>query len=490
MRRSGLIRKDVRDDRRSSANRSPNSMRSVLVVSGQGKSTRYLGISSWRIAILVLFLLNGLAISFLAGLFLHDVTAPHQNLWLFQHTRPSLKSIGAHPTFLSRFTSTAKTMSKQETEKKIRASILAKRLGLGTRMVAGKLLAGQVEPEWLEAAGKGWRIPKTLMWPVRDGWYVRGFGSGEAGYHLAVDIMAETGTAIRAAAPGIVAYSNNDVRGYGNMVILIHPGGWITTYAHNSSNLVTVGERVGTGRTLALLGNTGISRGPHVHFEFIFDGKMCNPSPLFRPGVRHRYGNKFPIKQVVWNPLEKRPSEITCKHRRRHPRSYYYDLHPERSPYRNDEDLDVEEEKSEKTRDVEAELIEQIPEKKKSKEQLPSENTTKEKAPASGTPKSHDTVKQKQEPPENESPNGKFSANPILEEKTAKMPLAKSKQIEEPSDENGTENKSSEEATEKSTLSAREKPAAKAPLEKTLRIEPLNDERPREGSSAEEPPVE
>jgi murein DD-endopeptidase MepM/ murein hydrolase activator NlpD len=288
MRRSRLTRADTRADRRSGASQSPSSMRSVLVVSGQGKPTRYLGITGWRVGILAFFLLNGLVLSFLLGLFLHDVTAPNQDLWVLQHRWPSARSTKMHPTFLSKFTATAKTISKQETERKIRASKLAKRLGFGTRAVAGRLLAGQVEPEWLKAAEKGWRIPKTLMWPVPEGWYVRGYGSGEAGYHLAVDIMGETGTAIRAAAPGIVAYSNNDVRGYGNMVILIHPGGWITAYAHNSSNLVSVGESIGTGRTLALLGSTGISRGPHLHFEFIFKGNMCNPTPLFRPGVRHR----------------------------------------------------------------------------------------------------------------------------------------------------------------------------------------------------------
>jgi len=489
MRRSGLIRKGARADRRSGANRSPRSVQSVLVVSGQGKPTRYLDITGWRVAILAFFLLNGLAISFLLGLFLHDVTAPHQNLWLLQHTRPSP---GTHPTFLSKFTSTAKTMSKKETEQKIRASILAKRLGLGTRAVAGKLLAGQPEPQWLEAAGKGWHIPKTLMWPVPEGWYVRGFGSGEAGYHLAVDIMGETGTAVRAAAPGIVGYSNNDVRGYGNMVILIHPGGWITAYAHNSSNLVNVGERVGTGRTLALLGSTGISRGPHVHFEFIFGGKMCNPSPLFRPGVRHRYGNEFPIKQVVWNPLGERPKEVACKRRRRHPRSYYYDLHPERSPYRNDEELETEEETeeatSEETRDLEAASIDQTSEEKKSKKRLPSEKSSEEKAPAPETPKSRDEVKQ--EPPEKKPGMKKISSDQIPEVAAAKTPLLESKQIEEPSDEQSTENKSYEEAIEKSTASGKEKPVVNAPSEETPRNEPLKDKGSSDRSSVEETSAE
>ncbi|MBN1653010.1 MAG: peptidoglycan DD-metalloendopeptidase family protein [Deltaproteobacteria bacterium] len=332
MRRTRSARVDTRGSQATGANPNASGMRSVLVLSGQGKATRYLSITRWRVGLLAFLLVNGLAISFLLGLFLHDATPPHKNLWIFQHRQSASPSISKSPSFFSALALT-KEPSREKKVQTLLASKLAKQLGFGTRLAAGQLLAGQVKPEWLKAAGEGWHIPQTLMWPVPEGWYVRGYGSGEAGYHLAVDIMAKTGSAIRAAAPGVVAYANNDIRGYGNMVILIHPGGWVTVYAHNASNMVSVGERVGTGRLLALLGSTGISRGPHLHFEFIYKGNNCNPTPLFRPGIRHRYGNRFPIKQVVWNPLGKRPAEIQCQRRRRHPRSYYYELHPERNPY-------------------------------------------------------------------------------------------------------------------------------------------------------------
>ncbi len=374
-------------------------------------------------------------------------------------------------------------MSKRETEQKIRASKLAQRLRLGTRGVAGKLLAGQVEPEWLEAASEGFQIPKTLMWPVPEGWYVRGYGSGEAGYHLAVDIMGEQGTTIRAAAPGIVAYSNNDVRGYGNMVILIHPGGWVTAYAHNSSNLVSVGEKVGTGRTLALLGSTGISRGPHLHFEFIFKGNMCNPTPLFRPGVRHRYGKNFPIRRVFWNPLEKRPKEIMCQRRRRHPRSYYYDLHPERSPYRNDEDLESEEETSEEISADDSALTRSLSEVEESTDESQAEKPFGEKVSADETPKKQNVAEQT--PPKEQKAIKKRPPEQMSKEKAAETPPVKTKPIEQPSAEKRTENKSSEETTAKGTVSVKEKQVVEAPSEQAPPTKPSKEKTPKEERNTE-----
>ncbi len=192
-------------------------------------------------------------------------------------------------------------------------------LGLGTRKAAGELLRGRVKASWQRAAG-GHRMVGTLKWPVTNGWYVRGYGSGEGGYHLATDIMGEIGWNVRAAAPGIVGYSGDDVRGYGNMVIVVHPGGWVTMYAHNSVNFVVAGEKVDRGDVLAEVGSTGISRGPHVHFEFMHAGKNCDPAMLFRPGVRHRNGRQSKsVKRDTWK--KSKPKGLRCAPRRRHPRS-------------------------------------------------------------------------------------------------------------------------------------------------------------------------
>jgi murein DD-endopeptidase MepM/ murein hydrolase activator NlpD len=98
-----------------------------------------------------------------------------------------------------------------------RALVIAKRLGLGTRTAAGRLLHGRVEARWIRAAEPAGRFRGTLRWPVSNGWFVRGFGSGEGGYHKAMDIMGKMGWNVRAAAPGIVGYSGNEIPGFGNM---------------------------------------------------------------------------------------------------------------------------------------------------------------------------------------------------------------------------------------------------------------------------------
>jgi murein DD-endopeptidase MepM/ murein hydrolase activator NlpD len=210
---------------------------------------------------------------------------------------------------------------RQLTRAQRRAVTLARQLGLGTRAVAQALLRGRVEPRWARAAGRGDRTPGHLRWPVSQGWFVRGFGSGEGGYHLAVDIMGRIGWNVRASAPGIVAYSGDEVPGYGNMVMIVHPGGWVTMYAHNSANSVVAGQRVVRGAIIGEVGSTGISRGPHVHFEFMHDGRNCDPAALFRPGIRHRDGHLTPMPRAEWVRASDRPEQVRCLPRRRHPNS-------------------------------------------------------------------------------------------------------------------------------------------------------------------------
>jgi murein DD-endopeptidase MepM/ murein hydrolase activator NlpD len=205
-----------------------------------------------------------------------------------------------------------------------KATAVAKKLGLGTRTAAGELLRGHVRAPWLRAAGGGTRLPGTLKWPVSNGTYVRGYGSGEGGYHLATDIRGDIGWNVRAAAPGIVGYSGNELRGFGNLVILIHPGGWVTLYAHNSANFVVAGQRVDRSSILAEVGSTGLSRGPHVHFEFIHGGKNCDPSSLFRPGMRYRSGRvAAKVKPQEWTRPKDRPRNMRCAPRRGHPKSFW-----------------------------------------------------------------------------------------------------------------------------------------------------------------------
>jgi murein DD-endopeptidase MepM/ murein hydrolase activator NlpD len=205
------------------------------------------------------------------------------------------------------------------TPRQRRALAHAKRLGLGSVRAAGALLHGRDDARWTRAAERVGRVPGSLKWPVARGWFVRGYGSGAGGYHKAIDIMGRTGWNVRAAAAGVVGYSGDQVPGFGNMVMVVHAGGFVTLYAHNSVNFVVPGEEVRRGTILAEVGSTGRSQGPHVHFELIVRGQNCDPGPLLRPGVRHRSGKVARLDYTRWKNPSKPPAEVRCAKRTRHP---------------------------------------------------------------------------------------------------------------------------------------------------------------------------
>ncbi len=167
----------------------------------------------------------------------------------------------------------------------------------------------ETEPDEDEAmeppAGEG-----TLRLPIDGAYYMRGWGSGPGGYHLAVDFGSPPRTPIRAADRGLVAYAGHGVRGYGRFVILVHPSGLVTAYAHNHELLVVPGELVARGQIIALLGNTGLSRGPHLHFMLLHDGLHCDPLPLLRPLARYRTGRRVPTEVARYE--GELPEQVRC----------------------------------------------------------------------------------------------------------------------------------------------------------------------------------
>ncbi len=114
-----------------------------------------------------------------------------------------------------------------------------------------------------------------FMWPV-DGQVSSTFGRRRLGWHRGIDIMADLGAPVAAAASGAVVASAYETR-YGRVVKIQHANGFVTVYAHNDQNLVEVGDRVTLGQTIAAVGRTGRATSPHVHFEIRQAGFAYNP---------------------------------------------------------------------------------------------------------------------------------------------------------------------------------------------------------------------
>jgi murein DD-endopeptidase MepM/ murein hydrolase activator NlpD len=159
----------------------------------------------------------------------------------------------------------------------------AQALGIGGVKMTKRLLRGPAPAELLEAVPG--EPPRRLLWPVIGGRWGRGFGYTRKVRkdlrHNGVDVGAPRGAVVRAAADGLVVYSDNTLRGLGNAVLVLHPGGWTTLYAHNLRNTVQPGWRVKRGERIALVGSTGIARGPHLHFEWRDNGRLGDPARLF-----------------------------------------------------------------------------------------------------------------------------------------------------------------------------------------------------------------
>lgn len=207
----------------------------------------------------------------------------------------------------------------------------ARELGLGTSKVAHALLIHPPDPRWVAAAGdpEGGELEGTLRLPVDGAVLLRGWGSGRNHYHLALDLGAPRGTPVHAAARGIVAYAGRAVSGYGNIVILVHPNGWVTWYAHHRRNLVVAGQAVERGDVIAEVGETGYAVGTHCHFMLVVGGEHCDAQPLLRPPPNHPGGTPIVGPEARWT--EARPDEVRClpkqarpyrRHRRRNHRRH------------------------------------------------------------------------------------------------------------------------------------------------------------------------
>jgi len=120
-----------------------------------------------------------------------------------------------------------------------------------------------------------------------SGWLSSNYGNrldpftGKRAWHNGVDFAGREGSDIVAVASGVVSWSGERY-GYGKMVEVAHGEGVTTRYAHNLENTVKVGDMVRRGEVIALMGNSGRSTGPHVHFEVFKNGRPVDPASYLR----------------------------------------------------------------------------------------------------------------------------------------------------------------------------------------------------------------
>jgi murein DD-endopeptidase MepM/ murein hydrolase activator NlpD len=118
--------------------------------------------------------------------------------------------------------------------------------------------------------------------PIKKGWMSSFYGvrndpfSGKRDFHKGIDFAGKMGSDVISVAAGVVTWSG-DRYGYGNMVEVDHGNGYATRYAHNSENVVKLGDKIHKGQLIAKMGSSGRSTGPHVHFEVVKNGRVVDP---------------------------------------------------------------------------------------------------------------------------------------------------------------------------------------------------------------------
>ncbi len=128
-------------------------------------------------------------------------------------------------------------------------------------------LSTKARPKQQAVAAPPVRSGKGFLWPLK-GKIVSTYGGKSQGLkNDGINIAAPRGTHVMAAENGVVAYAGNELRGFGNLLLLKHTGGWITAYAHNETLLVKRGDKIKKGQTIAKVGSSGSVQVPQLHFE-------------------------------------------------------------------------------------------------------------------------------------------------------------------------------------------------------------------------------
>jgi murein DD-endopeptidase MepM/ murein hydrolase activator NlpD len=127
------------------------------------------------------------------------------------------------------------------------------------------------------------RAGSKFLWPV-EGKLLKNYGPKQGGLHNdGINIAAARGSPVRAADNGVVAYVGNELRGFGNLLLIKHADGWMTAYAHNDAILVGRGAKVKRGQTVARVGDSGSVVTPQLHFEVRRGTRAVDPAKQLGP---------------------------------------------------------------------------------------------------------------------------------------------------------------------------------------------------------------
>jgi murein DD-endopeptidase MepM/ murein hydrolase activator NlpD len=126
------------------------------------------------------------------------------------------------------------------------------------------------------------RSGNTFAWPVK-GQIISGFGKKETGFHNdGVNIAVKKGTPIRAAENGVVSYVGNEMRSFGNLILVSHADGYVTAYGHTERATVAKGDAVKKGEVIAYAGDSGSVTRSQLHFEIRKKGRAINPVAMLQ----------------------------------------------------------------------------------------------------------------------------------------------------------------------------------------------------------------
>ena len=148
-----------------------------------------------------------------------------------------------------------------------------------TKPTNARLITASIPPTDKSVSGSS-----KFLWPAA-GRVISGFGPKQNGLHNdGINIEVNKGDPVRAAQGGVVTYAGNEIRGYGNLLLIKHDDGYVTAYAHNHRLLVRRGDKVRQGELIAQAGSTGSVTSPQVHFEIRKGRDPQNPNN-YLPGA-------------------------------------------------------------------------------------------------------------------------------------------------------------------------------------------------------------